>query len=95
MMAYRSLATAAGNVRTDEKTLLEFKGAGWIEVVQKDGNAFVSGADEYRSRFILHLRQKLYLTDLEIGIVLTHGKPPYSLDKVPAILALHADAGPA
>jgi hypothetical protein len=92
MKAYRSLAIAARNAGTDENTLLEFNRAGWIDVTWKDGYAFVSGQDEYRSRFILHLRQKLNLTDEQIGTVLANGKPPYSVDQVAEILA-HA-AGP-
>jgi hypothetical protein len=87
MKTYRPLATAASNARTDEETLLAFQRAGWIEIVRKDGRVFISGQDEYRSRFILHLRQKLNLTDEQIGIVLVNGKPPYSVDLVPAILA--------
>ena len=90
MKAYRTIATAAANVRSDEKTLLEFNRAGWIEIVTKNGVTFVSGQDEYRAKFILHLRQKLHLTDDEIGVILANEKPPYSLDQVPAILARHA-----
>jgi hypothetical protein len=91
MKSYRPLTTAAGNARTDEQTLLEFSRTGWIEVIFKDGRGFVSGQDEYRSRFILHLRQRMNLTDEQIGIVLAEGKPPYSVDQVPAILARHAE----
>jgi hypothetical protein len=87
----RSLTTAAENVKTDEKTLLSFHHAGWIKVASKDGREFVSGQDEYRSRFILHLRQKLKLTDDQIGIVLENGKAPYSLEQVPSILATYGD----
>jgi hypothetical protein len=87
MKAYRPLVVAAGNVRTDEKTLLEFNRAGWIEVIFKEERAFISGQDEYRSRFILHLRQKLQLSDDQIGIVLANSRPPYSLEQVPVILA--------
>jgi hypothetical protein len=90
MKAYRPLVVAAGNARTDEKTLFEFNRAGWIEVIFKDERAFISGQDEYRSRFILHLRQKLKLTDEQIGIVLENSKPPYSLHQVPVILARNA-----
>lgn len=90
MKAYRPLAVAAGNTRTEEETLLEFSRAGWIEVIFKDGRAFISGQDEYRCRFVLHLRHKLKLTDEQIGIVLANGKPPYSVDQVPAILARHS-----
>jgi hypothetical protein len=86
----RLLSTAAGNVKTDEQTLLAFHHAGWIKVASKDGNSFVSGQDEYRSRFILHLRLKLKLTDHQIGIVLENGKAPYALDQVSAILARHS-----
>jgi hypothetical protein len=86
----RLLSSAADNVHTDEETLLKFHQAGWIKVASKDGRSFVSGQDEYRSRFILHLRQKLKLTDDQIGIVLENGKPPYALDQVPAILASHS-----
>jgi hypothetical protein len=87
MNAYRSLTAAAGHVRTDEQTLLEFGRAGWIKVILKNGTNFVSSHDEYRSRFILHLREKMKLSDQQIAIVLENGKPPYSLDQVPKILA--------
>jgi hypothetical protein len=90
MKAYRPLEAAVGTLRTDQETLLEFSRAGWIEVIWKNGRAFLSSQDEYRARFILHLRQKLKLTDKEIGIVLGSEKPPYSLDRVPAVLARHA-----
>jgi cyanophycinase-like exopeptidase len=93
MKTYRPLAVAARKISTDEQTLLEFQRAGWIQVVSKNGSSFVSGEDEYRSRFILHLRQKLNLTDEQIGIVLENGKAPYSLDQVQAILARHSGGG--
>lgn len=86
MKTYYSLAAAAKNLGTDEGTLLEFGLAAWIEVVSKDGRAYISAEDEYRSRFILHLRQKLRLTDQQIGIVLANAKAPYSVAQVPAIL---------
>jgi hypothetical protein len=87
MKTYRSLEATAKNLGTDETALLEFGQAGWIEVVSKDGRAYISAEDEYRSRFILHLRQKLRLTDRQIGIVLANAKAPYSVAQVPAILA--------
>jgi hypothetical protein len=91
MTDYRSLTIAAGNARTDEQTLLEFYRAGWIKVVVRDERSFVSVHDEYRSRFILHLRQELKLSDEQIGIVLDNAKPPYSIRQVPAILARHSE----
>ena len=88
-MSYRQLTVAARNVGTDEQTMLEFQRAGWIQVVVKKGHSFVSAQDEYRCRFILHLRRKLKLSDEEIEIVLANGRSPYSLAQVPAILAEH------
>jgi hypothetical protein len=90
MPDYRRLTVAARNLQATEDTLIDFNRAGWIDVTVKDGCQFISGQDEYRARFILHLRQKLELTDKEIGIVLSNEKPPYSLDQVPSILARHA-----
>ena len=87
MKTYHSLEAAVKNVGTDKATLLEFGQAGWIEVVSKGGLVYISAQDEYRSRFILHLRQKLRLTDQQIGIVLANARAPYSLAQVPTILA--------
>jgi hypothetical protein len=84
---YRTLEAAARNAQTTEATLIEFGVAGWIEVVSKGGRIFVSSQDEYRSRFILHLRTKLTLSDEEIGVVLANVKAPYSLEQVLAILS--------
>ena len=89
-MTYRSLKAAGENVGADEQTMLEFQHAGWIQVRVKDGLSFVSAPDEYRCRFILHLRRKLTLSDGEIEIVLAHERSPYSLDQVPTILARYA-----
>ncbi len=89
-MTYRSFTTAATNVGADEQTMLEFERHGWIKVVVKDGHSFVSTPDEYRCRFILHLRRKLMLNDKEIEVVLTHERSPYSVAQVSTILAQHA-----
>ncbi|HTA42662.1 MAG TPA: hypothetical protein VK789_09455 [Bryobacteraceae bacterium] len=86
MKDYRSLDTAARRVRTTEATLLEFGGLGWIEFVSKEGHTYLSGQDEYRCRFILHLRQKLGLSDQQIGVVLAKAKAPYSPEQVVDIL---------
>jgi hypothetical protein len=89
-MTYRTLTAAAQNVGAEEQTMLEFQRAGWIRVVVKDGRSFVAAPDEYRCRFILHLRRKLKLSDKEIEIVLANERSPYSLDQVPTILARYA-----
>jgi len=86
---YRSLETAARHVQTTEATLLEFGSAGWIEFVSKEGNIYISSQDEYRCRFILHLRLKLGLSDKQIGIVLAKAQAPYSQEQVADILGRH------
>jgi hypothetical protein len=55
-------------------------------VVSKDGRTFISSQDEYRSKFILHLRKKLGLSDKQIGVVLADVKAPCSLEQVAEIL---------
>ena len=89
MKDYRSLEAAARHTKTTEATLIEFGRVGWIDVVSKEGCAYISSHDEYRCRFILHMRQKLGLSDKEIGTVLTKVKAPYSLGQVMEILGPH------
>ena len=86
---YQTLAGAAAKLQVAEEILMEFNRAGWISLTIKQGRPFVSGHDEYRARFILHLRKKLELTNDEIGVVLSNQEPPYSLDQVASILAAH------
>ena len=87
MKRYRLLEVAAKNAKTDVTTLGEFGRAGWIEVVSKEGCWYVSAQDEYRCRFLLHLRQRLRLTDEQSGIVLANAQAPYAVDEVREILA--------
>ena len=87
MKSYRLLDVAAKNANTDVTTLSEFGRAGWIEVVSKQGCCYVSAQDEYRCRFILHLKQRLRLTDEQIGIVLANAQAPYAVEQVREILA--------
>lgn len=86
MKDYRPVETAARRVQTTEATLVEFGRAGWIELVSKGGQIYLSSQDEYKSRFILHLRLKLGLSDKQIGIVLAKAKAPYSPQQVGEIL---------
>jgi hypothetical protein len=83
---YRSLETAARRAQTTEATLVEFGSAGWIEFISKEGRIYISSQEEYKCRFILHLRSKLGLSDKQIGTVLAKAKAPYSLEQVGEIL---------
>lgn len=69
--------------------LIEFGHAGWIEFVSNEGHIYISSQDEYKCRFILHLRLKLGLSDKQIGIVLAKVKAPYSPQQVGEILERH------
>jgi hypothetical protein len=89
MQNYQLITNAAEHLRASEKTLLEFGRAGWIAVIPRNGCLFLSCQDEYRARFILHLRQNLRLTDEQITFVLANEEPPYSVEQVPGILNRH------
>jgi hypothetical protein len=89
MKDYRSLETAARHLQASEATLTEFSRAGWIDFVAKESHIYISSQDEYKCRFILHLRQKLALSDKQIGTVLAKAKAPYSPKDVVEILARH------
>lgn len=85
MNTYQSLSTVARNLNVSEHDLLNLENCKWISSVAKNGNIFLSGQDQYKARFIFHLR-RLHLTDDEIGRVLESDHPPYSLAAIPQIL---------
>ncbi|MEO8129041.1 MAG: hypothetical protein ABJF23_21480 [Bryobacteraceae bacterium] len=58
----------------------------WISTVEKNGTTFLSMHQEYKVKFILHLRTKFGLTDSEIAKVMESQEAPYSLQKVSEVL---------
>jgi len=79
-------STAAKKIASTEEELLGLADRNWIKPVSRGKSLFISGRDEYKARFILHLRRKLKLSDDEIQKVLDVQAPPYSLKDVPAVL---------
>jgi len=75
---------------TREEVLVEFRNKGWLNVVERNGSTFLAARDQYKAKYILHLRQERRLNDEEIGIVLAHQDPPYSSKDVDKILGLEA-----
>lgn len=80
------LSTAAKKISSSEEELLGLADRNWIKPVAEGRFTYISGRDEYKARFILHLRHRLNLSDEEIQRVLDAQAPPYSLKDVPAVL---------
>lgn len=86
MASYSPLEDSAGRLGLPVAELNDFVLKAWIASVSKDGRRYISDRDEYKIRFILHLRHALRLSDDQIGQVLSSQNPPYDLSKVEAAL---------
>lgn len=84
------LSTAAKKIASSEEELLGLADREWITPVAKGRFVYISGRDEYKARFILHLRHRLNLSDEDIQRVLDVQAPPYSLKDIPALLGQSA-----
>jgi len=82
----RPLAMVASRIATTEDELRDLASHQWIATTEERGAECISGRNEYKARFVLHLRHRLGLTDEEIERVLDIQEPPYCLKDVPAIL---------
>ena len=79
---------AANTLSVTRPLLEEFEQRGWITFLEKDGITYLRGHQQYRAKFILHLRNRLALSPDQISKVLEHQNAPYSLSAVKQILAL-------
>jgi hypothetical protein len=86
MPSYQSLTVTAQHLNITENVLMDMKRYDWISTIEKNGTTFLSMHEEYKVRFILHLRTKFHLTDEEIAQVMTAQEAPYSLRKVSEVL---------
>ena len=86
MPSYQSLTVTAQHLKTTESVLLDMKRFDWISTVEKNGTTFLSMHQEYKVKFILHLREQFHLSDDEIARVMNSQEAPYSLQKVSALL---------
>ena len=80
------LSTAAKKISSSEEELLGLADRNWIKTLADGKFTYISGRDEYKARFILHLRHRLKLSDEDIQRVLDAQAPPYSLKDVSAAL---------
>lgn len=92
MPGYQPISVIAPALNTDEQTLLDFRRKGWIEAVERRDVLFLSAAQRYRAKYILHLRETKQLSDDQVQLVLSVQQPPYSLAQVDAILKQHEAA---
>jgi hypothetical protein len=89
---YQPISVIAPALNTDEQTLLDFHRKGWIEVVERRDTLYLSAAQRYRAKYILHLREAKHLNDDQVQTVLSIQQPPYSLAQVDEILRQHEGA---
>jgi len=86
MPDYRLLSSAAGLLGTQEAVLCEFRDKGWLSVIERKGTTFLGAREQYKAKYILHLRDERGLTDDQITTVLANQTPPYSSKDVDKIL---------
>ncbi|PYT28634.1 MAG: hypothetical protein DMG58_18100 [Acidobacteria bacterium] len=82
---YQPLSSVAHRLKVSEPDLMDFEQRRWISFMKRNGSVFLSSRDEYKAKFIVHLRC-LCLTDEEIGKVMDAEEPPYSLARIPSII---------
>jgi hypothetical protein len=90
MPGYQAISLIAASLKTDEKTLVDFRRKGWIEAVERSNTVFLSAAERYRAKYILYLIQTKHLSDNQVRLVLSVQRPPYSAAEVDRILEQHA-----
>lgn len=86
---FQSIETVTQKTGIPEDSIDEYVSRGWISTVTREGTTFLPAHQQYRLRFVHHLRTKMGLSDGEVTTVLRFDSPPYSAANVPAILAKH------
>jgi DNA-binding transcriptional MerR regulator len=86
---FQNVTTVARKTGISEETILNYVKHGWLSAVTKENIVFLSFHQEYRLRFIQHLRLTMGLDDIQVSTVLRFETAPYSLARVPALLAEH------
>jgi hypothetical protein len=89
MPGYQQVSWVATGLMTDVATLLDFARRGWIKTAEKNGSVFIAADQQYRAKYILHLRRKKHLNDEQIECILSVQQPPYSAAAVDSILKEH------
>ena len=87
MPDHRLLSSAAGQLGVQEDVVREFHANGWVKLIERHGALVISAKEQYKAKYVLHLRNERKLSDTEISLVLEHQTPPYSSKDVDRILA--------
>jgi hypothetical protein len=85
--SYRLLEQSAKALKTTPEVLGEFEANGWITTVEKNGNRYLAGSQEYKARFILSLQRRLHLNKKQISQILAEQRPPYSFEAASQLAA--------
>jgi hypothetical protein len=86
---FESVVGVAQKTGITEGVIETYVNRGWVATVVKQGTTFLPEHQQYRLKFVHHLRTKMGLSDKEVTTVLRFDSPPYSLANVPSILAKH------
>jgi DNA-binding transcriptional MerR regulator len=86
MPFHRLIEESAKALNTTPETLREFEESGWISTIERNGNRYLAGKEEYKVRFILSLRRRLRLSKQQISKVLREQAPPYSFEEASRML---------
>ena len=86
---FQSVEIVARKTGISEDSIDEYVSHGWIEIVTRQGTTFLPAHQQYRLKFVHHLRTKMSLSEREVTTVLRFDSPPYSLANIPSILAKH------
>jgi hypothetical protein len=86
MSTYSSIEQLACRLNVPRELLQQFVDLGWLSAVEKNGLTFLRADQEYKARFILHLRDRRALSNRQIHKILAVQEPPFSLDGVDVIL---------
>lgn len=82
MPCFVRLEDAAAALSTAVNTLEDLKRWGWIEIVEKDGQRYMHGADQSRAGFVLAVRRQLALAPGQMTALLARERPPCAEKKV-------------
>ena len=86
---FQNVVGVAQKTGISEDVIHAYVSRGWLATVTKQGTTFLPVHQQYRLKFVHHLRIKMGLIDHEVTTVLRFDSPPYSLANVPLILAEH------
>ena len=86
---FKTVECVARKTGIPEDVIHAYVSHGWLAIVENNGTTFLPAHQEYKLKFVHHLSTKMRLNEREVTTILRVDSPPYSLAKVPSILAEH------